>query len=176
VTMKRILPWMTAIGILFLDRWTKVLVLERLPFSPFTEVRLLPGLSLTHVHNSGIAFSLFADGGPLSKVMLHAVILTSVVVIAWILVRHSGGRVITGLSFGLVLGGAVGNLVDRMLYGWVVDFIHVWITINGRIYSWPDFNVADSAISVGAALLVISELAGRSRLSEDEASDAPDSD
>jgi signal peptidase II len=176
MTIKRFLPWMTALAILVLDRWTKALVLENLPFSPFTDVKLLPGLSLTHVHNSGIAFSLFANGGPLSKVLLHAVILTSVVVIAWILVRHSGERVVTSLSFGLILGGAVGNLIDRMLYGWVVDFIHVWITIDGRIHSWPDFNVADSAISVGAVLLVIAELTGRPKTSEEKADDAPDSD
>ncbi len=172
--MKRILPWMTAIVILVSDRWTKGLVLEHLPFSPFTEIKLLPGLSLTHVHNSGIAFSLFADGGPLSKILLHAVILTSVVVIAWILVRHSGDRITTSLAFGLVLGGAVGNLIDRMLYGWVIDFIHVWVNINGRIHSWPDFNVADSAISVGAVLLVIAEFT--TKRPENEGSDAPNSD
>jgi len=165
---------MTAILILVLDRWSKGLVLEHLPFSPFTEVNLLPGLSLTHVHNTGIAFSLFADGGPLSKVLLHAVILTSVVVIAWILVRHSGERITTSLAFGLVLGGAVGNLIDRMLYGWVIDFIHVWVNINARIHAWPDFNVADSAISVGAVLLVIAELTAKKP--EDEDTDAPDSD
>ncbi|RLE28168.1 MAG: signal peptidase II [Acidobacteria bacterium] len=174
MTPKRLLPWMTAILILVLDRWSKGLVLEHLPFSPFTEIKLVPGLSLTHVHNSGIAFSLFADGGPLSKILLHAVILTSVVVIAWILVRHSGDRITTALAFGLILGGAVGNLIDRMLYGWVIDFIHVWVEISGRIHAWPDFNVADSAISVGAVLLVIAELTNKNPKNEDF--DASDSD
>lgn len=174
MTIKRLLPWMTALVILGLDRWTKGLVLEHLPHSPMTEIKVLPGLSLTHVHNSGIAFSLFADGGPLSRVLLHAVILTSVVVIAWILVRHSGGRIGTAVAFGLILGGAVGNLIDRMLYGWVVDFIHVWIEIGGRVHSWPDFNVADSAITVGAVLLVITEMTGNKPENED--ADAPDSD
>lgn len=174
MTLKRLLPWMTAISILVLDRWTKALVLEHLPFSSFTEVRLLPGLSLTHVHNTGIAFSLFADGGPLSRVLLHAVILTSVVVIAWILVRHSGDRIATAVAFGMVLGGAVGNLIDRMLYGWVIDFIHLWVDVGGRIRSWPDFNVADSAITVGAALLVIAELTAKTP--KNEGSDAPNSD
>ncbi len=174
MTLKRLLPWITAIVILVLDRWTKGLVLEHLPYSPMTEVKLLPGLSLTHVHNSGIAFSLFADGGPLSKILLHAVILTSVVVIAWILVRHSGDRITTALAFGLILGGAVGNLIDRMLYGWVIDFVHVWIEAGGRIHSWPDFNVADSAITVGAVLLVIAELTGKKVEHED--TDAPDPD
>lgn len=168
----RILPWATALVILLLDRWTKMLVLEHLPHSPLTEIRLLPGLSLTHVHNTGIAFSLFADGGPLTKVLLHAVILTSVVVIAWFLVRHSGERSTTALAFGLILGGAAGNLIDRILYGWVIDFIHVWVEIGGDIHAWPDFNVADSAISVGAVLLVIAEFTA----SRAESTDASDSD
>lgn len=171
---KRLLPWLTAIAILGLDRWTKGLVLEHLPYSHTTEVSVFTGLSLTHVRNSGIAFSLFADGGPLTKVILHAVILTSVVVIAWILVRHAGERILTGLAFGLILGGAVGNLIDRMLYGWVIDFIHVWIKAGGRIHSWPDFNVADSAITVGAVLLVIAEMTGKSATPETEKSNASD--
>ena len=174
MTLKRLLPWMTAIVIIGLDRWTKALVLEHLRFGPFTEVKLFPGLSLTHVHNTGIAFSLFAAGGALSKVILHAIILTSVVVIAWILVRHSGERLATSMAFGLVLGGAVGNLIDRMLYGWVIDFIHVWVKIGDRIHSWPDFNIADSAISVGAVLLVIAELTHKK--TNTEGPDASDSD
>ncbi len=174
MTFKRLLPWLTAFVIIGLDRWTKLLVLEHLRFGPFTEVKLIPGLSLTHVHNTGIAFSLFANGGTLSKVLLHAVILSSVVVIAWILVRHSGERMTTSMAFGLVLGGAVGNLIDRMLYGWVIDFIHVWVNIGDRIHSWPDFNIADSAISVGAVLLVISELTHKN--TNTEAADASNSD
>ncbi len=176
MTFRRLLPWMTAAVILVLDRWTKAMVLERLPFSPLTEVPLLPGLSLTHVHNSGIAFSIFADGGPLTRFVLHAVILTSVVVIAWILVRHSGNRIFTGLAFGLILGGAVGNLIDRLLYGWVVDFIRVWVEIGGRVRSWPDFNVADSAISVGAVVLVLAELMHSEPSKDPEETDAPDPD
>lgn len=174
MTIKRLVPWLTALVILILDRWTKGLVLEHLPHSPLTEIKVFSGLSLTHVHNSGIAFSLFADGGPLSRVLLHAVILTSVVVIAWILVRHSGNRIGTAVAFGMILGGAVGNLIDRMLYGWVIDFIHVWVEIGDRVHAWPDFNIADSAITVGAVLLVITEITTKDPTSEDD--DAPDSD
>jgi signal peptidase II len=133
---------------------------------------IFPGLTLTHVRNPGIAFSLFADGGPLTRVLLHLVIFTAVVVIAAMVVRHGRHRLLAGLAFGLVLGGAVGNLIDRVLYGWVLDFIHVWVRIGGNTYSWPDFNVADSAISTGAVLLILSEL----RRPSEETSNAPDSD
>ena len=74
-----------------------------------------------------------------------------------------------GIAFGLILGGAVGNLIDRILYGWVVDFIHVWIRIGGRTRSWPDFNIADAAITCGAVVLIISEI--RSARKEDNAPD-----
>jgi signal peptidase II len=97
------------------------------------------------------------------------VILTAVVVIAWMVVRHGHHRILSGLAFGLILGGAVGNLIDRVLYGWVLDFLHVWIRVGDKTWSWPDFNVADSAITVGAVILIFTEIF---RPSEDN--DAPD--
>lgn len=167
---RKALPWLIALVILILDRWTKVLIVKHI--SPGNEIVLCPGLSLTHVHNSGIAFSLFASGGMLSRIILHIVIFSAVVLIAWMLVRHGHHRVWAGLSFGLILGGALGNLYDRIAYGWVIDFIRVWILKGGRLYSWPDFNVADSAITTGAILLLISEFFKK----HEEVDDAPDSD
>ena len=102
--------------------------------------------------------------------MLHLVIFTSVVIIAAMLVRHAHNNRLAGVAFGLILGGALGNLIDRILYGWVVDFIHVWARIGGRTLSWPDFNVADAAISCGAVLLIISEIVN-ARGKEDDAPD-----
>jgi len=132
----------------------------------------MPGFALTHIHNRGIAFSLFASGGPLTRMLLHLVIFTSVVIIAAMVVRHGHHSRLGGLAFGLILGGAVGNLIDRVLYGAVVDFIHVWAKIGGRTWSWPDFNIADAAITVGAVLLVANEF----RSQKPETEDAPDSD
>ena len=86
-------------------------------------------------------------------------------------VRHGHQSRLAGLAFGLILGGAVGNLIDRVLYGAVVDFVHVWVKIGGRTWSWPDFNVADASITVGALLLIANEF--RTQPSEPE--DAPDS-
>lgn len=167
--MRSWIPWLTALVIVVADRLTKAAVLGNLEHGEWREV--FPGFTLTHVRNPGIAFSLFADGGPLTRVLLHLVILTAVVVIAWMVVRHGRQRVLSGLAFGLILGGAVGNLIDRILYGWVLDFIHVWVRFSDRTWSWPDFNVADSAISIGAVLLILTEL-----FRPEQADDAPDSD
>jgi signal peptidase II len=166
--MRNALPWITAALVVILDRVTKLLVLDHLAVGSWTPV--FPGLALTHVHNTGIAFSLFSDGSWLSRVLLHAVILTAVVLIAWMARRHGHHHLLAGFAFGLILGGAVGNLIDRVLYGWVVDFVHLWARIADRGWSWPDFNVADAAITVGAILLILNELlAGRG-----EPSHAPD--
>jgi len=168
--MRTAIPWLTAAFVVAADRATKLLVLDRLELGSWTPV--IPGLAITHVHNTGIAFSLFADGGWLSRALLHGVILTAVVLIAWMARRHGHHRLMAGFAFGLILGGAIGNLIDRVLYGWVVDFIHLWVRVGARSWSWPDFNVADSAITVGAILLILNELlAGR-----DGASHASDSD
>jgi signal peptidase II len=168
--MRGVLPWITALVIVVLDRVTKNLLMNRL--EPGGWIEVLPGFAMTHVHNPGIAFSLFAEGGPLTRVMLHLVIFTSVVIIAAMLVRHAQGSRLAGIAFGLILGGAIGNLIDRVLYGWVVDFVHLWARVGDRTVSWPDFNVADASITCGAILLIISEIrSGRGK--ED---DAPDTD
>ena len=167
--MRSLLPWVTAALVVALDRATKLLVVERLAVGSWTPV--FPGFALTHVHNTGIAFSLFSDGSWLSRVLLHGVILTAVVLIAWMARRHGHHHLMAGAAFGLILGGAVGNLIDRVLYGWVIDFVHLWVSIGGGSWSWPDFNVADAAITVGAIMLILNEfLAGRH-----EPEHAPDS-
>ncbi len=168
--MRSLLPWLTALLVVAADRATKLWVLEHL--SPGSWTPVLPGLALTHVHNRGIAFSLFADGGWLSRIVLHAVILIAITLIAAMAARHGRHRRVAGLAFGLILGGALGNLVDRILYGWVIDFVHVWVRIGERAWSWPDFNVADSAITIGAVLLIVEEL-WRPRTAEKH---APDTD
>ena len=153
--MRGVLPWLAAVLIVVADRITKMMILSRL--DPGGWIEVLPGFALTHVHNRGIAFSLFSGGGPLTRILLHLVIFTSVVIIAAMVVRHGHHSRVGGLAFGLVLGGAVGNLIDRVLYGYVVDFVHLWVKIGGRTWSWPDFNVADASITVGAVLLIANE-------------------
>ncbi len=173
--MHRGLPWLIACAVIALDRVTKIMVQSKIELGSWTEV--FPGFGISHVHNRGIAFSFFSGGGFASRFVLHAVIFTAVIVIAWMLIRQQHRGWLIGSAFGLILGGAVGNLIDRILYGWVVDFIHVWIRFGGKNHSWPDFNIADSAITTGACLLIISEfVANRAPKSETVDENAPDSD
>ncbi len=155
--MGRALPWIVALGVVAADRLLKVAVMAALPLGARTD--LVPGVALWHVHNRGIAFSLFADGGPRVQLALQAVIVVSVAVIAYLVARHGDGPRLASLGLGAILGGAVGNLWDRVLYGWVVDFVHLYVRAGGRELSWPDFNLADAAITLGAAAVIVAELA-----------------
>lgn len=128
-----------AAAVLGLDQATKALVLSRL--GPAGSVRILgPFLSFTLVRNTGAAFGLFAGA-----TAALAVVGAAAVVAAWLLSGRTH-RPRTAWALGLVLGGALGNLVDRLLRHAVIDFVNVHV--------WPVFNVADSAVTVGAILLV----------------------
>ena len=148
-------PLAAALAVLVLDRLTKWWALSSLRIvDPLTgtvrsrTVGLIPGaLDFTYAENTGAAFSIFHN----HPVILTAVSLTIAVAIFWWYWRapreHTGMRV----ALGLVLGGAIGNLIDRIVRGSVVDFIHAF----WRNHHWPTFNVADSAICVGIALLIL---------------------
>jgi len=105
------------------------------------------------VHNTGAAFSFLATAAGWQRWFFVVLGLAATVFIVWMLLRHGGQRLFS-FALALILGGALGNVIDRLLHGYVVDFIQVhW----GSAY-FPSFNVADSAISVGAALLIVDEL------------------
>jgi signal peptidase II len=107
---------------------------------------------LVHSQNPGIAFGVFSDSpSPWTRVLL---ILGSIVVIgaiAWLFVAGHGGGAMTAAGLALLLGGATGNLADRIVHGAVTDFLEVWL----GSYRWPAFNVADSAITIGAVLIIL---------------------
>ena len=105
------------------------------------------------VYNSGAAFSFLANAGGWQKWFFIGISGSAALIMLWLLVRHSH-QTIFCISISLVLGGAVGNLIDRFTHGAVVDFIDVFY---GR-YHWPAFNVADSAITIGGAFLILDEL------------------
>ncbi|MGC1415690.1 MAG: signal peptidase II [Candidatus Acidiferrum sp.] len=106
---------------------------------------------LVHSRNPGIAFSIFADShSPWLRVLLIGGSLVVICVLAWLLVAGQGGAT-TCAGLALLLGGATGNLTDRILHGAVTDFLEVWL----GTYRWPAFNVADSAITIGAILLIL---------------------
>jgi signal peptidase II len=137
-------------GIVFvLDAFTKWLVKAKIPLS--SSIDVIPGLfRITHLENTGAAFSLFADfPGPWAGRLLILFSLTALVVIS-ILLRRNGSVInVTTLSLALFLGGTMGNLCDRLALGRVTDFLDVYV----GTHHWPPFNVADSAIVVGASLL-----------------------
>jgi signal peptidase II len=139
-----------------LDLLTKYLVGEHLHFGAKREV--VEGFFyLTHVRNPGAAFGLFATAPEgLRLTFFIGISLVAVVIILSFFRRLAPGDRLSALALGFILGGALGNLFDRIRYGEVVDFLHfrLW-----KGYSWPDFNLADSFIVVGVALLVLELLA-----------------
>jgi signal peptidase II len=143
------------------DQLTKAWIVSTRPFGSETEV--IPGVfRLVHTRNRGIAFGLLGASG--SAVQLALLIVVAVIVgfIAWQLSK-SGGDGVAGWGLALVLGGAVGNIVDRVFRGEVVDFLDFFLRFGGREHHWFAFNVADSAISVGACLVVLGELVAQTR-------------
>lgn len=138
--------------VLVLDQLSKFWVVSSLPYGGRRS--LVPGFcQLVHTTNRGVAFGLFADAGPLSQLLLLVLILALVAFVGWQLWQH---RESPGLrwALGSILGGALGNLADRLLRGEVVDFLDLYVSISGRTYHWPAFNLADSAITLGALALL----------------------
>ena len=137
----------TAAGIIAADQGSKWWASATLAGSG---IPILPGyFDLELVHNVGAAFGLFTGLDPVWRVaFLVGVAVAATVLLLAMLWRST--RLWTTLAIGLVLGGALGNLIDRLRLGWVVDFLHV----HWHDLSWPVFNLADSAISVGVAMLL----------------------
>ncbi|MGZ4812500.1 MAG: signal peptidase II [Terriglobales bacterium] len=142
--------FLIAILVVVLDRVTKWLVAGKIALHD--SIPVLPGFfRLTHVQNPGAAFGLFAESSSEWKVAI--LILFSIValaVVSALLWKNSHSMTVTGVGLSLILGGALGNLWDRLLNGRVVDFFDFYL----GSYHWPAFNIADSAIVVGALLLV----------------------
>ncbi|MBK1647032.1 signal peptidase II [Rhabdochromatium marinum] len=147
--------WLSALVIL-LDQLSKWFAGQNLPLHE--PVALLPLLNLTLMHNEGAAFSLLADAGGWQRWLFASfAILVTLVLSLWLL-RLESGEHFTAAGLALLIGGAIGNLIDRLSTGRVVDFIDVYY---GQ-WHWPAFNIADSAITLGVALLLIETLrAGR---------------
>ena len=148
-----------ALFIVLLDRWTKHLVATRIAM--YTHIQVIPGFfRITHTENTGAAFSLFADSPSHWKtVMLISFSVIAMIVVSILLWNQSHPFTMTGIALSLILGGAFGNLWDRVAAGRVVDFLDVYY----RTYHWPVFNLADSAIVVGASLLVLEIIFGHSK-------------
>jgi len=137
---------------LVLDQVTKNWIVDTLAFTD--RVSVIDGFFyLTHVRNPGAAFSLFATApAELRTPFFIVVTLIAIGLIISFLRKLSPGERLAAFALGLILGGAVGNLIDRLLHGEVIDFLHIRLWAG---YSWPDFNLADSFIVIGVALLVL---------------------
>jgi len=143
--------WLSAL-VLVLDQATKWAAVHWLDYAH--PVPVLPAFNLTLLHNTGAAFSFLSDAGGWQRWLFAAVALVvSALLVVW-LARLRADERWTAASLALVLGGAVGNLIDRLAYGHVIDFIDLYW---GQ-YHWPAFNVADSAITVGVLVLLLTSL------------------
>jgi len=154
--------FLLALVVFLVDRWTKHLAATRIRL--YDHIQIIPGFfRLTHTENTGAAFSLFADSPAHWKTELliafSAVAMVIVTVLIW---KQCRALSLTGIALSLILGGAAGNLWDRLASGHVVDFLLFYI----KQYQWPVFNLADSSIVVGASLLVIEILFHKSSSSE----------
>lgn len=139
--------WLSALAVV-LDQISKLAVVARL--APYQDVIPLTGFfNLVHVHNTGAAFSLFADQPGWQRFFFLGIALIASVVI-FVLLKKTHGRPLYAAALALILGGALGNVIDRIAYGYVIDFLDVYL----GTWHWPAFNVADAAITLGAAGLI----------------------
>ncbi len=147
-----------AVAVVILDRITKLMVAKTLAM--YSSIQIIPKFfRITHVENTGAAFGLFADSPSEWKIALLVMFsVLALVIVAALLWRNSHVMTMTGVGLSLILGGALGNLWDRLMHGRVVDFLLFYV---GQ-YQWPAFNAADSAIVIGAGLLVFEILFAKS--------------
>jgi signal peptidase II len=147
-----LLPWLAlAALVIVLDQFTKTLIVGWFQLGDSRHVTSF--FNLVRAHNTGAAFSFLHDASGWQRWFFVALGVAAAVFIVWMLRRH-GGQLLFCSALALILGGAVGNVIDRLMHGYVVDFIQV----HHSGWFFPAFNVADSAITLGAILLVLDEL------------------
>ena len=137
-----------ALLVIALDRYTKLLVTAK--FALFERAPVLPFLDLVRLHNTGAAFSFLANASGWQNWFFTGVAVAVSALILWWYFQQPNGRIVVPLGLALVLGGAIGNLIDRLQQGYVVDFV----LLHYDRWSFPAFNVADSGITVGVILLL----------------------
>lgn len=144
--------WLSAV-IIVLDQWTKWLTVQNMGL--YDRVRILPILDITYRQNTGAAFSFLADAGGWQRWFFVTLgLIVSVIIMIWLRRTPRKGYLLQAIGLALIIGGALGNVIDRALVGYVVDFI----LVHYKGWHFPAFNVADSAISVGAGMLILDAL------------------
>jgi len=140
--------WLSGL-VVVLDQVSKWLMVSWL--SLYETVAVIPYFNLTMAHNSGAAFSFLAGAGGWQRwFFVGLALVISIALFIW-LKKLSTQAKLEAISISMILGGAIGNVIDRLYFGYVIDFLDVYV----GSYHWPAFNIADSAIVVGAALLII---------------------
>jgi len=145
-------PWLAiAAAVILLDQITKTVIAGTMQLG---DVRTITQFfDIVRAHNRGAAFSFLSDASGWQRWFFTGIGIVAAVFIVWMLKRHGGQRLFS-CALALILGGAVGNVIDRLLHGHVIDFVQV----HWKSAYFPAFNVADSAISIGAALLILDEI------------------
>jgi signal peptidase II len=156
-----------AAAVTIADQLTKWIVESSLPLG--SSVFVLPVLDMVHVRNTGAAFSFLAGASGWQRELFIGIGLAASLWMVWMIVRSERGQALFCLSLSFILGGALGNVIDRFRLGAVVDFLH----FHWGPYYWPAFNLADSAISCGAALLIIDALMHGRKHPQDHTRAAP---
>ncbi|AKD38771.1 lipoprotein signal peptidase [Pasteurella multocida subsp. multocida OH4807] len=146
--------WLSLVAFV-LDLGTKYLIVQH--FALYESVNILPFFSLTYVRNYGAAFSFLAEHGGWQKHLF--IVLASVIsmMLVYFLYKNKASQKLQNYAYALIIGGALGNMVDRTYHGFVVDFLDFY----WDIYHYPVFNVADIAISIGAGLLILDAIKNR---------------
>ncbi|PPD34507.1 MAG: signal peptidase II [Methylomonas sp.] len=140
--------WLSLL-VLTLDQASKLAVDSSMQL--FESIPLLPSFNLTYVHNTGAAFSFLSEAGGWQRWLFAglAVVMSSIITV-W-LIRLQKHETLMAAALSLILGGAIGNLIDRVAYGYVIDFLDVYY----QDWHWPAFNIADSAICIGVGLMLL---------------------
>jgi signal peptidase II len=146
------LPWLLlAAAVIAFDQFTKTLILHEFRLGDSRTVT--SWFNFVRVHNAGAAFSFLAGASGWQRWFFIGLGVAAAAFIGWLLKKHAG-QTLFCLALAMILGGALGNVIDRLLHGYVVDFLQ----LHWRGWYFPSFNVADSAITGGAALLILDEL------------------
>lgn len=140
--------WWLILLLIGLDQLTKQLVHQNMAL--YDSIELLPFFNLTYVRNYGAAFSFLSDAGGWQRWFFTTLAVVISTVIAVWMSRLPRQQIKLGLALSLVFAGAIGNLIDRSIYGYVIDFFHLYY----QTWHYPAFNIADSAICIGAALII----------------------
>ena len=145
-------PWLgIACAVIAIDQLTKAMIVAAMQLGDART--MTPFFDIVRAHNRGAAFSFLNDASGWQRWFFVALGIAAAAFIVWLLARHGGQRLF-GWALALILGGALGNVVDRLWHGHVIDFLQV----HWQSHYFPSFNVADSAITIGAALLIVDEL------------------